>query len=154
MVYDGFRWERFELPNKTIIRFVKTVGDTIFIGTYEDFGFYIKDEKGTFQYTSIAERLPEASLKNLEFWQIDDKLYRLEGEKFLNGQFIGGWYPTKVPEKDYYFRGLNTGLGKISINKDKISEIYINGFTDPIKYLCFFKILPPRPKFHLRPRRI
>lgn len=391
LVYDGFRWERFELPNKTIIRSVKTVGDTIFIGTYEDFGFYIKDEKGTLQYTSIADRLPEASLKNLEFWQIDkvqeniyfrsfskiyylrgaqlqelktpndifissyvlnnryiigtlnsrlysvnpttdkvenlekastfnnaaisalsqieghllvgtdkgqlfiqdganfkiwsrplnediekykinkltnsgkgeiaigtilngvyisdykgnvlyninknnnlqnntvlaqvfdmqgnlwlgldngidlidfnspvefftdptgflgsvyalyfdtdrlllgsnkgvytlknetlnliddsqghvwdifkiknallishnNKLYRLEGEKFLNGQSIGGWYPTKVPEKDYYFRGLYTGLGKISINEDKISEIHVNGFTDPIKYLCF-----------------
>ena len=52
--FDGQRWEVFTLPNKTIIRSVFCLGDRIYTGSYEEFGYWTNDEFGSLEYTSLS----------------------------------------------------------------------------------------------------
>ena len=52
--YDGIKWEKNTLPNKTIIRSVFVEGDKIYSGSYKEFGYW-KREKGRMIYTSISQ---------------------------------------------------------------------------------------------------
>lgn len=136
LVFDGFRWEKNELPNRTIIRSVKVIRDTVYIGTYEDFGYFTLDNKGFLKYTSLTQKIPEHSLKNLEFWQIDvleNNIYfrsfsrifclsdnRLEELKIPNEIFISSY----VLGNKYILGTLNHGLYEINpqTNETKILE--------------------------------
>ena len=67
--FDGQRWELYTLPNKTIIRSVFCLGDRIYTGSYEEFGYWINDEFGSLEYTSLSP-LIKTKYANEEFWQI------------------------------------------------------------------------------------
>ena len=67
--FDGQRWEVFTLPNKTIIRSVFCLGDRIYTGSYEEFGYWKKDDYGSLNYTSLS-KLIKTKYANEEFWQI------------------------------------------------------------------------------------
>src|SRR5690606_11967488 len=68
--FDGVRWKGYKLPEETIIRSVKAVGDRIYTGCYGEFGYWTRDEKGLLQYTSISDAFEDRLLDNEEFWDI------------------------------------------------------------------------------------
>jgi hypothetical protein len=45
MRYDGVKWDKYSLPNKTIIRSIMVEGDRIYSGSYKEFGYWYR-EKG------------------------------------------------------------------------------------------------------------
>ena len=51
--YDGVRWEKYTLPNKTIIRSVLVHGDRIYCGSYKEFGYWVRQD-GKMKYRSIS----------------------------------------------------------------------------------------------------
>lgn len=69
--YNGVRWERFQLPNKTIIRSVFSDGQRVYSGSYNEFGYW-KREKGQLRYFSLSEHknLFEGNSVNEEIWKI------------------------------------------------------------------------------------
>ena len=68
--YDGVRWKKYKLPTERIIRSVKAVGDRIYTGCYGEFGYWLRNEKGLLEYTSISQKFQEQILNNEEFWDI------------------------------------------------------------------------------------
>lgn len=69
--FDGLNWNLWEMPNKTTIRSLLIYEHKIFVGSYEEFGFWAKDEKGILNYTSLVDSFEENKLKtDEEFWQI------------------------------------------------------------------------------------
>lgn len=68
--YDGIAWDFVELPNKTTIRSVLAYKDLIFTGSYEEFGYWIKDSKGKLLYTSLSQSIKGKISPNEEIWQI------------------------------------------------------------------------------------
>lgn len=68
--YDGLKWSVFELPNKTIIRSVLAYKDRIYTGSFEEFGFWKKDNKGKLFYTSLSETINSQISPNEEVWKI------------------------------------------------------------------------------------
>ncbi|WP_339656694.1 two-component regulator propeller domain-containing protein [Flavobacterium frigidarium] len=76
--YDGIKWEKNTLPNKTIIRSVFVEGDKIYSGSYKEFGYW-KREKGRMIYTSISQgKNIFTDSDNGEIWKIfkfDDQIY-------------------------------------------------------------------------------
>ncbi len=52
--YDGVKWEKYTLPNKTIIRSVFVEGNKIFSGSYKEFGYWER-QNGKMAYTSISK---------------------------------------------------------------------------------------------------
>lgn len=116
--FDGQRWEVFTLPNQTIIRSVYCLGDRIYTGSYEEFGYWTKTRVGGLQYTSLTH-LIDTTFQNEEFWQIYSvgdavyfrsfgKLYRYENNK------ISAFQPDFVITamtffKNQLFLGANDG---------------------------------------------
>ncbi|WP_051219363.1 helix-turn-helix and ligand-binding sensor domain-containing protein [Flavobacterium frigidarium] len=76
--YDGIKWEKNTLPNKTIIRSVFVEGDKIYSGSYKEFGYW-KREKGRMIYTSISQgKKIFNDSDNGEIWKIfkfDNHIY-------------------------------------------------------------------------------
>ena len=74
--YDGVKWEKYTLPNKTIIRSVFSSGDRIYCGSYKEFGYWYR-KNGRMQYVSVSV---DGKLfnSNEEIWKIfafDNKIY-------------------------------------------------------------------------------
>ena len=64
--FDGERWTLNQLPNKTIVRSVLVLGDKIFTGFYEEFGYWQENSLGAMEYTSLAQLISREGLKSEE----------------------------------------------------------------------------------------
>jgi hypothetical protein len=77
--YDGVKWERYTLPNKTIIRSILIEGDKIYSGSYKEFGYWYRKD-GTMHYVSITKNLRLFDEKdNEEIW----KIFRYNGSLYF-----------------------------------------------------------------------
>lgn len=70
LVYDGLTWKLYEIPNKTTIRSVFCHKDRIYVGSYEEFGYWKKNDEGSMRYTSLSHLIDQNEFLNEEFWQI------------------------------------------------------------------------------------
>ncbi len=52
--FDGVKWEKYSLPNRTIIRSVFVNKNKIFSGSYKEFGYWER-QNGKMVYTSISK---------------------------------------------------------------------------------------------------
>jgi DNA-binding CsgD family transcriptional regulator len=68
--YDGQSWELFPLKSKAIIRSVYAHGDRVYIGSYQEFGYWIRDDKGEMCYTSLVPLIKNYAFKSEEIWEI------------------------------------------------------------------------------------
>ena len=138
--YTGNSWQLFELPNKTIIRSVLVVGDTIYTGSYEEFGFWKNDDFGNLSYTSLSRFFEKGyEIYNEEFWQIvkygDNIIFR----SFANVYSYDGKKISTIPDS-------HGGLS-ISIYRDKLIVCSLNRGMEELDggLLKPFKFNPYRP---------
>jgi AraC family chitin signaling transcriptional activator len=77
--YDGVKWEKYTLPNKTIIRSILIEGDRIYSGSYKEFGYWYRKE-GKMHYVSITKNLRLFDERdNEEIW----KIFRFNGSLYF-----------------------------------------------------------------------
>lgn len=69
--YNGVKWEKYTLPNKTIIRSVFADADIIYSGSYNEFGYW-KRISGKMIYHSLSKNknIFKQELINEEIWKI------------------------------------------------------------------------------------
>jgi len=69
--YNGVNWEKYTLPNKTIIRSVFAFNDKIYSGSYNEFGYWTR-KNGKMIYLSLSQdkNLFKGTLNNEEIWKI------------------------------------------------------------------------------------
>lgn len=70
--YDGAKWIIQNSPNEGILRSVRVVDDKIYTGGYRDFGYWVKDDFGELQYTSLTKTDSFSVKEDEEFWGIID----------------------------------------------------------------------------------
>jgi len=78
LVFDGSKWQLLQLPGKTIIRSVNVIDNKVFTGSYQEFGYWLKDKSGNYKYHSLSKLLKDYNLGNEEIWKIvefDKKVY-------------------------------------------------------------------------------
>tara|TARA_R110002020_G_scaffold117986_1_gene269667 strand:+ start:60987 stop:63752 length:2766 start_codon:yes stop_codon:yes gene_type:complete len=68
--FNGEQWVLYKLPNNTIVRSVAHVGDRIYTGSYEEFGYWAKSALGGLEYTSLTHLIRDHEFNSEEFWQI------------------------------------------------------------------------------------
>ncbi|MEM8848164.1 MAG: Two component regulator three Y domain-containing protein [Bacteroidota bacterium] len=68
--FDGEEWKLYKLPNNTIIRSILSHEERIYTGSYEEFGYWQKNEEGLFNYQSLTHLLDEHKFTSEEFWEI------------------------------------------------------------------------------------
>lgn len=69
--YNGVKWEKYTLPNKTIIRSVFIDGDKVYCGSYKEFGYWQR-AKGKMNYHSVSndKNLFSGNSDNEEIWKV------------------------------------------------------------------------------------
>ncbi|WP_164510874.1 helix-turn-helix and ligand-binding sensor domain-containing protein [Nonlabens xiamenensis] len=125
-VYNGQFWRLHELPQNTIIRSVRCLGERIYTGSYEEFGYWQKDNTGQLIYHSLKESFgANPPLPSEEFWQIipfgDQVVFRSFGAVYLYdgstiNRILEGYAVSRVQEYQgrLVVATLNNGLLQIS----------------------------------------
>ena len=70
--FDGANWNLFMMPDNGIVRSV-SIGDddNIYVGSYQEFGYWTRDNCGVLTYTSLSKKLlAPNTLHNDEIWRI------------------------------------------------------------------------------------
>lgn len=70
--FDGSSWRKYNLPNLSVIRSLK-IGDSdkIFVGGYNEFGYFKPNSKGRLIYFSISKFLPKSKINTIDIvWKI------------------------------------------------------------------------------------
>lgn len=70
VVLEGQNSTLYPLPDNTIVRSVAYIHQRIYTGSYEEFGYWERDQSGGYVYTSLVGLLQHVSLSNDEFWRI------------------------------------------------------------------------------------
>jgi ligand-binding sensor domain-containing protein/DNA-binding CsgD family transcriptional regulator len=68
--YDGKEWELFTLPQNKTVRSILIVKNRIYVGSFEEFGYFETDEFGRLNYFSLSMELKNYDMKNDEIWTI------------------------------------------------------------------------------------
>ncbi|NUY80718.1 regulator [Flavobacterium sp. MAH-1] len=71
--FDGSSWRTHRLPNRAAIRSLKIIGDKIFVGGYNEFGYFEPNSKGRLTYTSLALQVNENHRSQIDLvWKIHE----------------------------------------------------------------------------------
>lgn len=70
LTFDGITWKLTEMPNKTTVRSVLYNDGKIYVGSYEEFGYWQKDNRGILKYSSLSSLIKGQPFHDEEFWQI------------------------------------------------------------------------------------
>lgn len=68
--FDGQHWTIYPIPNRSIVRAVKAKNDTIYVGAFEEFGFFAPDENGLLRYHPLQTLIPQQNRFFDEIWKI------------------------------------------------------------------------------------
>ncbi|MBT8309687.1 MAG: LuxR family transcriptional regulator [Flavobacteriaceae bacterium] len=68
--FDGAKWQLYPSPNETILRSVAVIGNKVFTGCYMEFGYWVKNEFGNLDYTSLKPLLKEKMVEDEQIWKI------------------------------------------------------------------------------------
>ncbi len=68
--YDGTNWTNNPVPNLSVVRSVHAVGDTIYLGAFEELGFLAPGTEGKLSYSSLNHLLPAQHSDFDEIWNI------------------------------------------------------------------------------------
>lgn len=68
--FDGCCWTLFAIPDNKLVRSVLCVNDTIFVGSFEEFGYMVASKQTDLTYVSLSAKLG-TKIKGLdEIWKI------------------------------------------------------------------------------------
>lgn len=70
--FNGSIWTSYPSPNNSVMRAVKVIGDRIYTGCYEEFGYWEKDTLGELIYKSLSKNLEKNSFIDNQIWNIID----------------------------------------------------------------------------------
>ncbi len=72
-MYDSEEWEEIGLQNEAITRSLVYHKDTIFIGSYGEFGIFTKNEKGKWSYSTLTHLIKEDLQQFSDVWNVHVK---------------------------------------------------------------------------------
>ena len=120
--FDGQHWKVYSVPNKSIVRSIRAIGDTIFVGAFEEFGFFSPNASGKLVYTSLVTLVPKEFRSFDEIWKIHttDQGMIFQSFKYL---FIYDGTSVKVSSPLGTF-GHSYQIGKTFYYVDQPSGLY------------------------------
>lgn len=122
--FDGLSWESYTIPNSVSVRSVKVDESTgrIFVGGYNEFGYFQPDEKGKLVYTSLFDSLKNSKNSLTDFiWKIhiykDEVIFQsfLKTYVFQNNQIemiepVSRFQFSFMVGDELYFQDITAGV--------------------------------------------
>jgi len=130
--FDGQQWNLYPIPNKSIVRSLLAVGDTIYTGAFEEFGFFAKGKSGKLTYHSLLSLLPDTLGLFEEIWKIHQVHNAIIFQSFKclfiykNGEIQiiepteKGFGYSYAVGNDIYITDYSLGLLRLSLGKTEI----------------------------------
>ena len=86
--FDGYRWERIEMPGNRIVRSVLADADRIYVGAYSEFGYFEPDDCGNMCYVSLHSLVKKRKTEQHDYdiWNI----VKLNGKIYF--QSFSSWF--------------------------------------------------------------
>lgn len=121
--FDGSSWGEYKLPNNSSIRSLK-VGNSnkVYVGGYNEFGYFQPDEKGKLRYHSVARLVNENNRQQIDFiWKLHqfkeeiiyqsfDKAYIYNGKTLKILEAPGKFQFSFVVNDRLYFQDSSFGI--------------------------------------------
>lgn len=70
LIFDGVNWESIAIDGIMTVRSVKSIGDRVYVGSYEQFGYLERDECGHPVFHSLKKMVEGYEFRDDEFWDI------------------------------------------------------------------------------------
>ena len=71
--FDGSSWEIHKMPENKLVRSLLAGNENrIYVGSFEEFGYFEKNPNGQLNYNSISSKLKNYKMQNDEIWNILD----------------------------------------------------------------------------------
>lgn len=135
LVFDGHKWEKYSLPNKTILRSVAYDKTThkIYVGGQDELGYFQPDKNGLLIYNDLKPSIPVAfnhledvwNLKFLHgilFFRSLNRIYSYDGSQWKVFSTKESTHLVQV-ENDLVYNDLERGLFRVSNG----NNIFIEG---------------------------
>ncbi|MBO1364421.1 two component regulator propeller [Prevotella sp. A2931] len=107
--FDGYNWQMIPLPGNGVARSVLADGHRVYVGSYQEFGYFERDSFGQYQFTSLWKRLKGFKPHDDEIWNIlkgrDEHIYFQSFCSWFeyDGQHVSAHYtPRQLPL--YFFQ--------------------------------------------------
>lgn len=71
LVFDGARWQCYHVPGHYIVRSLFVDGDRVYAGSYQQFGYFSRDDYGDMVYTSLSDAIVDKKFNDDEIWKIE-----------------------------------------------------------------------------------
>lgn len=68
--FDGILWHNWVIPRNKVVRSVMSDEDRIYVGSFEEFGYFERQTDGCMSYVSLADSLDGYEMQNDEIWKI------------------------------------------------------------------------------------
>ena len=68
--FDGYHWTLSQLPGQLVARSLMADGSRIYVGSYQQFGYFERNQDGQYHYTSLWNQLKNYKPQNDEIWSI------------------------------------------------------------------------------------
>ena len=107
--FDGVNWSLYPVPDNSIVRSVKAVGNDIYTGSYMDFGIWKKNNKNVLEYISLAQKLDIELTDEEQFWKI------LKLDDWLVFQSYSRIYLVNIETNKYSFIESDDDIANIFI---------------------------------------
>ncbi|MFJ1473316.1 triple tyrosine motif-containing protein [Capnocytophaga cynodegmi] len=133
LTFDGNLWELHLLPNKRIVRSVFIDDNRIYVGSFEEFGYFQRSEKNELIYKSLKNKIPDYKFQNDEIWRIFKHQNNIYFQTFssyfvFDGQNVKNFNPKPAPfglyssEKSIYMQGIDDDFYQLT-NKNELIPI-------------------------------
>ncbi|MDX1544552.1 MAG: triple tyrosine motif-containing protein [Christiangramia sp.] len=157
--YNGENWIIYPVPNNTIVRSVKVVGERIYTGAYMEAGYWERDKFGKLNYTSLSSQFSELISDGEQFWDIEyldgliafrsfggiylydpvkDKVSKMDN---LTGRPISSMF---LLNKELFFQvvgnglyNINNGSPKLIIPYEQLNDLALMHLYTRDDKLCF-----------------
>ena len=119
LIFDGYRWEIAVIPGNIVIRSVFADGDSVFVGSYEEFGYFKKDAFGKFKYHSFTGMLDGIGIEHEEVWNILKMDGRIFFQSFVSAFVWDGKRLSRIYDEKLhplYYHNVNGSIYAQVIN--------------------------------------
>lgn len=141
LIFDGHKWEKYSLPNKTILRSVAydSNAQIIYVGGQDELGTYQLNKSGVMTFTDLKSTIPEAFrqledvwnlrfLNNTLYFRSTNKIYTYDG---IQWKIFSTKETTHLGQigNSIFYNDLDKGLFKIENGNSEFvagSEIFRN----------------------------
>ncbi len=121
LLMDGTKARLLKMATKTIVRSVYCHKNRVYIGSFRDFGYWIEDAKGAWQYTSLVKDAEKLGLQNDEFWKIAElngkiyfqsfgSLFSFDGTEIKSIPLPGNVYFLMKSGNSVFIQAFNGGI--------------------------------------------